>query len=71
MEDLTDYINSVDPTGNIKFTVEKEEDMKLPVLDEDGTLDTSVYRKKTHTDQYLNFRSEHPLHHKVGSLDRY
>ena len=56
IDELTQYINTVDETGNIKFTVEVEDNNKLPVLDvmvtrhEDGTMSTSVYRKKTHTD---------------------
>ena len=44
----------------------------LPFLDtlivrrENGSVQLLVYRKKTHTDQYLNFDSHHPLHHKLG-----
>ena len=44
----------------------------LPFLDtlivrrENGSVQLLVYRKKTHTDQYLNFYSHHPLHHKLG-----
>ena len=66
-EDLTTHLNTIDKTGNIKFTYELENDEKVPFLDtliarkEDGSIKLLVYRKKTHTDQYLHFHSHHPL----------
>ena len=60
------HINSVDPA--IKVTVEdNKEDGSIPFLDTivkpeaDGTLSTTVYRKPTHTDQYLQWDSHHHL----------
>ena len=51
---------------SIRFTMETEKDNKLAFLDTavlrepDGRLTTSVYRKPTHTDQYLAYDSHHP-----------
>ena len=58
------YLNGIEP--RIPFTVEKEEDGCLPVLDvhfrrESSWLVTKVYmyRKETHIQSYLNWRSDH------------
>lgn len=62
------HINSVN--DHIQFTLEEENGGRLAFLDlllkhnQDGTVDTTVYRKKTHTDKYLDFTSHHPLVHK-------
>ena len=56
LESFHSHLNSIEPS--IDFTYELEEQEKLPFLDllikhhPDGTLSTTVYRKKTHTDKY-------------------
>ena len=62
-EELLHHLNGV--RSIIKFTLEEEEDGKIPFLDtllrrEDGRLDVSVCRKPTHMDQYIRFKSHHP-----------
>ena len=57
-------LNSQQPT--ICFTMEIEKDNTIPFLDtsvsrdSNGLLTTTVYRKPTHTDQYLAYDSHHP-----------
>ena len=78
-QEFTDHLNSID--DDIKWTTEGEvethpEDNNTErarafldiwsVINEDGTIKMKVYRKATHTDQYLNFERNHPLEHKKG-----
>ena len=51
---LTDFFNSLDATGSIKFTYKVEQDGKLSFLDillertDSGGLKLCIYRKPTH-----------------------
>ena len=75
-EEFLTHLNSVDK--NIQFTSEEPgPEGALPFLDilitpdNEGRLNTSVYRKPTHTDQYLHWDSLHPTSSKysvVGTL---
>ena len=65
------HINSIH--SSIQFTREGEDlSCRLPFLDvlmqreENGTISTTVYRKPTHTDCYLDFASHHPIVHKAA-----
>ena len=55
--------------------METESDNQLRFLDaliqrpNNGELSSSIFRKPTHTDRYLNFRSDHPLLHKRAVFD--
>ena len=67
------YLNSLHP--NIKWTHEIEQNGIMSFLDvlvkreTDGSVTTSVYRKKTHSDRYLHFSSDHPLKDKIACLE--
>ena len=75
-EEFLQHLNSVDK--NIQFTAEEPgPERALPFLDilikpdQEGRLHTTVYRKPTHTDQYLHWDSLHPVSSKysvVGTL---
>ena len=70
IEEFTIHLSSID--DRIQFTVEHQQDRCIPMLDtrisilDDGSLKFEVYRKKTHTDQYLQYDSHQPLQHKLG-----
>ena len=71
-----EHINPIDP--NIQFTCEEpRDDGSIPFLnmliipDEEGRLNTTFYRKPTHTDQYLHWDSHHAIPSKysvIGTL---
>ena len=70
VDSFLQHLNSQQPT--IRFTMKTENDNKIAFLDAsvsrepDGRLTTSVYRKPTHTDQYLAYDSHHPQSVKLG-----
>ena len=75
-DDFLNHLNSIELT--IQFSVEPEDDDNtLPFLDtrlhhmEGGTIQTSVYRKPTHTDRYLDYMSHHPIEHKKGVVQTF
>ena len=62
------HINNINP--NIQFTHELESNNLLSYLDmklqrkQNGELTFSVYRKETHSNRYLDYKSNNPLCHK-------
>ena len=63
-DSLLNHLNLINP--NIKFTIEHPNDQgAIPFFDtfprsSGNEISTSVYRKPTHTDRYLDFTSNHP-----------
>ncbi len=72
VDDFLNHLNNQHP--RIKFTTETQEDNKIPFLDvlvhiePDKSLSFTIYRKKTHTDQYLDFTSNHHIRQKTGII---
>ena len=73
-EEFLDHINNLDP--HIQFTTEDAKtDGSLPFLgtlihkQPDNPLSTSVYRKPTHTDLYLQWNSHHHLSAKYSVIN--
>ncbi|XP_068707805.1 uncharacterized protein [Montipora foliosa] len=70
VDSFLQHLNNQQPS--IRFTMETGNDYKLAFLDTavsrepEGRLTTSVYRKPTHTDQYLAYDSHHPKSVKRG-----
>ena len=69
---LLQHINNQDP--NIQFTVEPTQQGSLPFLDTlvtikpNNTFSTTVYRKPTHTDQYLHWDSNHTITSQLNKM---
>ena len=65
---LQEHLNSIDP--HIKFTIELPGRDEIPFLDTltkltPNSIESTVYRKPTHTDRYLDFKTNHPISAKL------
>ena len=68
---LQEHLNSIDP--HIKFTIELPRTDGLPFLDTLtkptlNSIESTVYRKPTHTDRYLGYNSNHPISAKLSVI---
>lgn len=72
VETFSNHIRAQYPS--IAFTRECKVNNQIPMLDTlitkelDGSLTFSIYRKKTHTDHYLQYDSHQPMEHKLGVI---
>ena len=68
---LQEHLNSIDP--HIEFTIELPGTGGLPFLDTltkptPNTIESTVYRKPTHTDRYLDYNSNHTISAKLSVI---
>ena len=68
---LQEHLSSVDP--HIKFTIELPGIDGLPFLvtltkPTPNSIESTVYRKPTHTDRYLEYNSNHPISAKLSVI---
>ena len=66
-----EHLNSIDP--HIKFTIELPGTDGLPFLDTmtkptPNSIESTVYRKPTHTNRYLDYNSIHPISAKLSVI---
>ena len=69
---LQEHLISIDP--HIKFTIELQGTDGLPFLDTvtkptPNSIESTVYRKPTHTDRYLDYNSNHPISANLSLID--
>ncbi|XP_067660266.1 uncharacterized protein [Haliotis asinina] len=70
--ELLNHLNKQHP--RVKFTMEAETNIQIPLLDillsrnHSNQLHTTVYRKPTHTNQYVHYQSNHPPRVKSGII---
>ena len=75
VEAFLDHLNK--QHRRIKFTTETERNGKIAFLDnrvhrqQDGSTKITIYRKATHTDQYLDFQSNHHIKQKIGIINTF
>ena len=69
-EEFHKHLNRISPS--ITFTLEREQNQSMAFLDvkvtrnKDNTISTTIYKKPSHTNRYLQFDSHHPKHHKFA-----
>ena len=72
LNEFLEHLNSQKPA--IQYTMEKESEKKIAFLDvlvekERTSATTSIFRKETHTDRYINYNSHHHARIKSGIIE--